>query len=132
MEYTARSPEEFKVWLTEALRRRGAWLPGLSITVAPMSKEEVPQTGRAWGGNVPAPAIGFRISFAMHRSTRELSEAALHQLRAALQIALANEWILEGRLILEGIGEHDELREEAGVFSWTVPVFLEVEVAAAA
>jgi hypothetical protein len=128
---TAPTVHEVKTLLTETLRNRGARPSGLSFSVEPMSPAEVTQIEvRSFGDGElpPSQTVGFRVRFSMHRSTREASEQAMPQIRQAL-LSLGDQQILEGRATYDGIGQESELdeRPKPGVFSWSVPVFLEVE-----
>ena len=98
-----------------------------------MPTDEVPQMEVRWVGDGPGvppfQSIGLRLRFAMHRSTRELTERAIPHVRQSLQDALAPpSFILKGRADLELVGRESELEEERErrLFSWSVPVILEV------
>jgi hypothetical protein len=127
------TPEEFKAWLTERLRGHHGWPSGLSLSVEQMPADQVPKMEVRWVGDgpgmSPSESIGLRLRFAMHRSTRELTQRAMPQVRQSLQDVLAPpSFILEGRADLELVGQESELEEEPErrVFSWSVPVILEV------
>jgi hypothetical protein len=99
------SPAEMEAWLRRALATRSTRFGGLRLKVEPLPRAELPVRPLEGARPIPwelIPLPRFKCTFAMRRQPDDEGDvdvrASLASLPQSVQEALAEDWIVDGRV----------------------------------